>query len=50
MTVVIKKSKSVTHSRDVTRSREKTIVALKADDMNEFNTQTNKERKKVTMM
>ena len=47
MTVVIKKSKSVTHSRDVTRSREKTI-ALRADEMNEFNMQTNRERKKVT--
>ena len=48
MTVLIKKSKSVTQSKDVTKSREKTIVALKADEMNEFNMQTNKERKKVT--
>lgn len=47
MTVLIKKSKSVTHSKDVTKSREKTIVALKADEMNEFNMQINKERKKV---
>ncbi len=48
MTVVIKKSKSVTHSKDVTKSRDKTAVGSKADEVNEFNMQTNKERKKVT--
>lgn len=47
MTVLIKKSKSIAHSKDVTKSREKTIVGLNADEMNEFNMQTNKERKKV---
>ena len=47
MTVLVKKAKSVTHSKDVTKSREKTAVGLKADEMNEFNMQTNKERKKV---
>lgn len=47
MTVLIKKSKSVTHSKDVTKSREKAIVGLNADERNEFNMQTNKERKKV---
>jgi len=47
MTVLIKKSKSVTRSKDGTKSREKTIVGLNADEMNEFNMQTNKERKKV---
>ncbi|KAJ7328619.1 Guanine nucleotide-binding protein-like 3 [Desmophyllum pertusum] len=46
MTVLVKKAKSVTHSKDVTKSREKTAVGLKADEMNEFNMQTNKERKK----
>ena len=46
MTVVVKKSKSVTHSKDVTKSREKTTVG-NVDEMNEFNMQTNKERKKV---
>lgn len=47
MTVLIKKSKSVTHSKDVAKSREKAIVGLNADERNEFNMQTNKERKKV---
>lgn len=47
MTVVIKKSKYVTHSKDVTKSRDKTAVGLQADEVNEFNMQTNKERKKV---
>ncbi|KAL9960002.1 hypothetical protein ACROYT_G033391 [Oculina patagonica] len=47
MTVVIKKSKSVTHSKDVTKSRDKTAVGSKADEVNEFNMQTNKERKKI---
>lgn len=47
MTVVIKKSKSVTHSKDVTKSGDKSTVGLKADEINEFNMQTNKERKKV---
>jgi len=47
MTVLLQKSKSVTHSKDVTKSREKTVVGLNAKEMNEFNMQTNKERKKV---
>lgn len=47
MTVVVKQSKSVTHSKDFTKSRDKTTVGLKDKEINEFNMQSNKERKKV---
>ena len=47
MTVVVKKSKPATHSKDVTKSRDKTTVGVKEEEINEFNLQSNKERKKV---
>ena len=47
MTVLVKKAKSVTQSKDVMQSRGKNDSGLKADEINEFNMQTNKERKKV---
>jgi len=47
MTVLVKKAKSVTQSKDVMQSRGKNDSGLKADEINEFNMQTNKERKKM---
>ena len=43
MTVLLKTAKSVT------QSREKADSGLNADEINEFNLQSNKERKKVRM-
>ena len=47
MTVLVKNSKSVTHSKEVTKSGGATAGGLKPSEVNEFNLQTNKERKKV---
>lgn len=47
MTVLVKNSKSVTHPKEVTKSRGATSGGLAPNEINEFNLQTNKERKKV---
>ena len=47
MTVLVKNFKSVTHPKQVTKSRGATSGGLAPNEINEFNLQTNKERKKV---
>lgn len=47
MTVLVKNSKSVSHPKEVTKSRGATSGGLALNEINEFNLQTNKERKKV---
>lgn len=47
MTVLVKNSKSVSHPKEVAKSRGATSGGLAPNEINEFNLQTNKERKKV---
>lgn len=47
MTVLVKNSKSVSHPKEVTKSRGATSGGLAPNEINEFNLQTNKERKKL---
>lgn len=47
MTVLVKNSKSVAHPKEATKSRGATSGGLEPNEINEFNLQTNKERKKL---
>lgn len=47
MTVLVKNSKSLTQSEGITQSHGKTESGLKTDEVNEFNMQSNKDRKKI---
>lgn len=47
MTVLVKNSKSVAHPKKATKSRGATSGGLEPNEINEFNLQTNKERKKL---
>lgn len=47
MTVVVKNSKSIVQSRKDTQLPGKADHVLKTNEVNEFNMQSNKERKKV---
>jgi len=47
MTVVVKSSKSIVQSKKDTQLHGKADHVLKTNEVNEFNMQSNKERKKV---
>ena len=47
MTVVVKSSKSIVQSKKDTQPHGKADHVLKTNEVNEFNMQSNKERKKV---
>lgn len=47
MTVVVKSSKSIAQSKTETQPHGKADHVLKTNEVNEFNMQSNKERKKV---
>lgn len=47
MTVVVKSSKSIAQSKTETQLHGKADHVLKTNEVNEFNMQSNKERKKV---
>ena len=50
MTVLVKNSKSLTQSEGIMQSHGKTESGLKTDEVNEFNMQSNRDRKKVNVL